>query len=175
MVKKAQGLPINIVVMLIIGILIFGLGLSLFSKMFTAGEDQVGDLSSEIRDDLQGLACKGGEWLCASDVKLRAGEDVSASILITNMGTTAEDFRLEFEGTSTTPIDKEKTGCGKIRLYPFTGDHTIQAGKTSSIPVKIFSQNFVKDCTYIVSVELECTSSCEGDGEKTALLVRVED
>lgn len=178
--KKAQGLPVNIVVMIIIGILIFGLGLSLFSKMFSAGEDQVGDLSQELLSDLQGLSCPGGEWLCATDLSIEEGGEGLSSVLVTNLGESSNDFSITLSSTSddiSTPnaIEYSKEGCGSLNIYPYLGEVSIQAGSSAKIPVKVFSQASLKECSYIIEVSLNCvdSTSCEASGQTTPLLVRV--
>ena len=44
--KKAQGLPINVIVMMIIGLVLFGIGMALFTDIAGSGEDTIEDFRS---------------------------------------------------------------------------------------------------------------------------------
>ena len=72
--KKAMEMSINLVVTLIIGIVIFGLGMSLFSKISSSGDDQITDLNNKIKNNIASLECDGDEIICSPSFKMKNGE-----------------------------------------------------------------------------------------------------
>ena len=62
--KKSQSLPIDLVVKIIIGLIIFGMGYFLFQKIFLSSEDKVSDLGNSVRENLESIGCDGSNSIC---------------------------------------------------------------------------------------------------------------
>ena len=83
--KKAMELPLNIVIMLIIGVVIFGLGLGLFSKIAGSSEDQIDDLGERIKLGIASLECDGEDWICIPKSIIEAGESKTFNFYVSNL------------------------------------------------------------------------------------------
>jgi hypothetical protein len=170
--KKAQGLPINVVVMLIIGIVIFGLGMALFTKISGGAESEVEDLNNQIKNNIASLQCQGDNWICSPSNTISNGGKETFIVYIANKGETTADFSIDFALNSEGRIEKE--GCGSIGLnYPPITTN-IQSGTSASIPY-IVRANRVSDtpCNFVTTATLT-SSSGDGDGEKTSIIIRVQ-
>ena len=140
--KKSMELPINTVVMMMIGLILFGLGMSLFFKISSSSEDTVEDLNSKIRTNIASLECSGDDYICAPNIKVRIGDSEVSEVFVSNRDDTNKEFKIVINGLVNQELNS--TDCGSIRvLYLVDLEQTIMSGQSASFPVRI-SANKVK-------------------------------
>lgn len=174
---KAQGLPVNIVVMMIIGIVLFGLGMSLFFKISSAGEDSIDDLNNQIKSDIASLECSGTEWVCTPSHKMRNGGKETFEIFIANREDSAKEFTVDIQTEIIDPNDPTKLGinsdCGSILLSSPSITTNVRSGFSASYPFIVRASRVEKTpCTFVTSVTL--TDDLGIEKGKTPLIIRVE-
>ena len=173
--KKAMELPLNIIVMIIIGLVLFGLGMSLFGTLTGAGEEQIDELSAKVEDDLGKIECNNAEWVCAPTVDLKLGESTTSHVYVVNRGNSEKEFSINFSSSS---MDLNVTGakkvfekddeCGSIVLAHYPGKISIESGASAGFPVQIFSTRVIEQgCSFTLLVETS-------NGEKTPMIINVE-
>lgn len=177
--KKAMELPINIVVMIIIGIILFGMGLALFGKLSGAGDEQIEDLSRQVKEDLGRLECRGDNWICAPTMNIKLSDKQSSYIYVANRGSQKHDFSVQI--TSSTMTREDESGkiiftkddtCGSIVIAPFTGSLTIESGSSAGFPFQVFTSRTIKEaCSFTL---LASTQDQNGEVQKTPLIISVE-
>ena len=171
--KNAQGLPVNIVVMMIIGIIIFGIGFSMFSKFSDKGQEKISDLSNQIKADIANLECNSNEWICSPNNKMKSGETKTFQIFIANNGETSEDFSISLK---TDPVDSYfgiTNDCGSVIAGIYPDSIKVLSGHSASIPIEIIASRVNKiPCTFVTIATL--TSTANGDGATTSVIIRVE-
>ena len=174
--KKAMELPINIVVMLIIGIIIFGLGFALFSKIYADSEDLVGTLNGQIREDIADLECRNDEgWLCSPSVKMRDGDRETFWIYVTNKGDLEGEFEVLINTDTLTDAQGiQAEGCGEVVILQTDQRVNIKSGRSAAIPYIVLSSRVTKSpCSFITSAEI--TAGPPGStAQKTPIIIRVE-
>lgn len=173
--KKGMELPINIVVMMIIGIIIFGIGMSLFSKFSQSGDEQIEELNNKIKNNIASLECGGDEWICSASHKMKNGEEKTFEIFIANLGTNQADFKINIDGVTEDAGKKfiEKTDCGSVVISYPSISISIDSGFSGSIPFKIYATRVTKTpCSFIATAELLDLSN--NIIEKTPVIIRVE-
>ncbi|MDA3854924.1 MAG: hypothetical protein PF569_01600 [Candidatus Woesearchaeota archaeon] len=177
--KKAQGLPVNIVVTVIIGIIIFGLGLGLFSKFFGEGQTTVDDIIDKVEIGISSLECEGDEWICSPTNKLRTGESDTFQIFIANRANDQGQFALEINNLE--PLEGNNEGitkdCGEIIIvYPNVDniELEIESGESASIPFSVKASKIKKTpCSFILSASIDSDLD-EANEQKTSVVVRVD-
>ena len=187
--KKAIELALNTVIMLIIGLVLFGLGISLFSQIAGSGNDQIDQMRVEVIDSLAGLECNSQEWLCIPSTKIEQGESKTISVYITNLGDTESSFSIKLDSTSpsiTNPYNNnanayglEKSDCGNIILTPFPSSTPIGRGEVAKIPMHVQTNTVSKACSFTTTLTIESTSptgstTAAGNGEKAPVIIQVE-
>ena len=168
--KKSMELPINTVVMMMIGLILFGIGMSLFFKISSSGESQVEELNSKIRTNIASLECSGDDYICAPNIKVRIGDSEVSEVFVSNRDDTNKKFKIVINGL----VNQElvSTDCGSIRvLYLENLDQTIMSGESASFPVKISADKVKKPCSFTTTISLLSDSILVG---KTPLIIRVE-
>jgi len=174
--KKGVSLPINIVVMMIIGIIIFALGMSLFSKISSSGNDQINDLNKKIVNDIASLECSGEDWICSPSNVMKNGENKVFQVYVANKGDVDGQFKISFDNLVDLGNGKKgisKTSCGDlIVLYP-TIQTKILSGNSASFPFKVIANRVKKvPCSFVTTVKLlDINNYVIG---KTAVIIRVE-
>lgn len=172
--KKAVSLPINMVVMLIIGIMLFGLSLLIFQKFTNSSNDEMERLNAEIQTNLDSLSCDNNEYVCTSKISVKAGDIRTSSIIISNIGDSQEIFKINFN-----EISLSSSGCGNVEIFaPFTdiskneiGAITLKAGKSAKIPFSVNTKMAQRDCTFITTITLNKTTSPPKNFGKTPLII----
>lgn len=175
---KAQGLPINVVVMMIIGIIIFGIGISLFSQISSEGDDYIEELNDQIRSDIANLYCDGSDWICSGSIVMKK-EKASFEVFISNHGDAVSDYSITLDGdgaVGANGVKLEKASCGEINLFHPTNSISIESGQSAAFPVIVRDNGVIKrPCSFTVIANLVSSGgSSSGDGEKTPITVRVE-
>lgn len=177
--KKAQGLPINIVVTVIIAIIIFGLGLGLFSKFFGEGQTTVDDIIGKVETGISSLECDGDEWICSPTNKLKTGESNTFQVFIANRANEQGKFALEISNLE--PIDDIDEGvikdCGEIIVvYPNANNIqlNIESGESASIPFSVKASKINhRPCSFILSAKIDSNLD-DANEQKTSIVVRVD-
>lgn len=169
--KKGMDLPVNIVVMLIIGLIIFGLGMSLFSKISGSAESELADLNNQIKNDIASLQCQGDDWLCSSSNVIKNGGKDTFMLYVANRGDETAKFSVSFNLNSDGMI--EKAGCGSIAISYPNIDSNILSGQSGSFPFIVRASRVNKvPCSFVTTATLS-----EGGVEtsfKTPVIIRVE-
>ncbi len=164
----------NVVVMMIIGIIIFGLGMGLFFKVSTSGDAMVDDLNNQIKSDIANLECDGDAWVCSPSHKMKNGEVGKFSVFIANRGDQAEVFKINIVGTtsvSTGIVKVEKDGCEATIYFP-TFETSIRSGEGAQLPFIVKDLKVNGKCSLVTTVELDAPQS-PGHEEKASIIVRI--
>lgn len=175
--KKAQGLPVNVVVMMIIGIIIFGIGMALFTQIYDSSDDQIEDWNNMIKNDINSLECPGDDWICIPNNKMNNGEKKTFQVYIANRGDSNSKFYIDFPSITTVNGKPaiEKAGCGSVQLSfpPTQVKIDVDSGNSASIPF-IITANRVSNtpCNFLTTAVLKDNNNIEKG--KTTLIVRVE-
>ena len=173
--KKAMGLPINIVVMLIIGIIIFGLGFGLFSKIWASGNDEINKLNEQVKLGITSLECDGEEWICAPSYEIKNGEGGTFSLYVANRGDENGKFKIEFPVVSEGSGEIIKDKCGSIELnYLSDLEMNVLSGESAKIPF-IVRANKVKKvpCSFVATVLLKDAETFDVVG-KTSIIMKIK-
>ena len=136
--KLGQGLPVNVIVMLILGIIIFGLGMGLFAKMSNSGDEQIDQLNDQIKTGISSLACNNDESaICVPTFKMDSDDRGNFKIYITNTENTRKDYKVVFDGglNANGAYELTKPSCSAT-IYAFIPaiEFSIEAGESASIP-----------------------------------------
>ncbi len=175
--KKGEALPLNIVVMLILGIVLFGLGLGLFSKISSSGDKQVEDLVNQVNEDIKSLECTGDAFICSPTQKAKLGSISTSYIFVSNRGDKTKSFSLKFKDMNSNKLIIEKEGCGQIEINYLESIKTnIKTGESSKIPFIINTKKVSKKgCSFTTVVELkESDSFVDNKNYKTPVIIVVE-
>ena len=176
--KKAMAIAVNTVVMLIIGITIFGLGMGLFGRLGASADDEIENLNNKIRSDIASLECDGDEWICVPSYKMKDGDQKTFDIFIANHADASDDFSISLDlveiDAGVFGIDKSSS-CGLVAVnYLNNGKVTIDSGYSGSLPFIVRATRVTKTpCSFITTATLKKTSDNNFE-EKTSVIVRVE-
>jgi len=173
--KKAQGLPVNIIVMLIIGIIIFGLGMGLFSKISGAGEDEIERLNQQVKLGITSLECDGEHWICSPAYDLPNGDSATFSLYVANKGDENNKFQIKFDDAPDGKGKVEKDKCGSIDLsYLSSLEVNILSGESAKIPFIVNAKNVKHTpCSFVANVKLLDVQT--GDEiDKTSVIVKIK-
>jgi hypothetical protein len=100
--KKAMELPINLVITIIIGIIIFGLGMGLFTQLSTNANNLQEDLNKRVKTGIATVECDNSEdWLCSPNYEMRDGNQETFGLYLTNRGN-SDSFSISFQKDSNT-------------------------------------------------------------------------
>ena len=172
--KKAVGLPINIIVMMIIGLVIFGLGMALFNKLSGGAEAEVDYLADKIKNDISSLQCKGDDWICSPNNQLNNGKTETFELYIANRADTVDKFKVHINNLNSEKR-LERKDCGSISIsYLEDFEVKIEGGYSASIPYVVRANRVSKTpCSFITSVNL--TKDSDPDFvQKTSIIVGIE-
>ena len=177
--KKGIELAINTIVMIIIGLVIFGLGMGLFVKIANSGDDQIDNMRTSIVDSLGGLECDSQEWLCIPSISIDLGDSGIYYAYITNLDDKPGEFKLDFSTLGfTAPYSLDKSGCGTLILTPFPDSITINRGEIAKVPIAINTKDAIKACSFTTTVSIEHITNTgtptPGNKEKEPMIIRVE-
>ena len=175
--RKAQALPVDLVVKIIIGLTIFGAGFFLFQKIYNSSEGKVDDLGDNIRENLEGIGCDGSTQICVPTFDLRQGQVVESSVIVTNKGDTEGSFKIEIpdslpdSAATTTYSDNRltKEGCGSILVFYYPEILEIEPQKSSRFPIQIEADGISKrPCSFVTTLYLSSTS------DSTPLIINIK-
>ncbi len=183
MYKKSQGLPINVLVMIIIGIILFGMSLMIFQKFSNKGEEELTELENKIKNNLENLECEDGGIICVPTIVVKNGERSVSNIVIVNKLDAEKNFLLEINVSSSKGGAKSyqsQTGlyylsnnCGTIEISFPIFNRNIKSGKGASDPIVVKATNVNNvPCTFVTVARVRIGTS---DYEKTPIVIRVEE
>ncbi len=166
-------LPVNIVVTIIIGIIIFGLGMGLFSKIYKSSDDEVNELVTRMQASISNLQCSNDDkWICSPANEMKIGDKAYFSLDVTNKGDT-QDFRVEFEGIdSSNNNEYSKDGCGSIFVYYPPMSQQIMASDSGRFPFSVSSSKVTEPCSFVLTAKL--IGEIDGEISRTAVIVKVK-
>lgn len=168
--KKGMELSINIIVMLILGLVIFGLGMGLFAKIAGSSEDQVGELENKIKTGIASLECDGEDWICVPKISINNGKSQSFLLYIANRGDEVGSFSVNVPTTLT------KNDCGSIDLVGYPGDIQVRAKESAQVPFIVTANKVTKfPCSFIGTISLDArVGTASPFEEKATIIVAVE-
>jgi len=177
--RRSQGLPVNVIVMLMIGLLLFGAGIGLFTKISTAGEDQVNDLNNQIKSDIASLECENDQgWICVPSYTMNSGDRKTFEVYVTNIGETTKEYSVEFKLNTLSDGKKGvQKDCGDVLIDFADAPVQIQSGSSASYPFIVRSSRIVKTpCSFITTVYLMEGNDIDPVNaiDKTTVIIRVE-
>lgn len=169
--KKAMELPLNIVIMMIIGLVLFGIGFSMFASFSSEGADTIDNLNSKIKNNIASLECQGDEWICAPSVRIRNGRNGDYNVFVANRGDTDKSFGIKIDLETSSSGDRQviSNDCGEVIVYYPDISVPIQRGQSASFPFTIYTDRVrTAPCSFTTIVETT------PDNYKTPLIIRVE-
>jgi len=168
--NKAQGFPIQVVLMVILGVVLLGMGLGLFGRIFTGGEDFTQDLSVSLKNNLDENYCQGERTLCAPNIVLRGTDSDISYLNVVNLESIEKTYRVEINLNS----GNIEAACGTLRVQPYAEEFTIESGKSSQIPVA-FSKVSInsRPCSFTTTAHLKDPVD-EVPNSRIPLIIRVE-
>ena len=130
--NKAMELPINIVVSVIIGIVIFAVGLQLTTQIFSEGESIVSNENERVSQGIRDLQCQGdNSWICTPTLVMRNGERSTSTINIINLDLdSTRTFSVEFEGLEDNLLSSD---CGSVAFSHYPNPFTVNPGEGLTI------------------------------------------
>ena len=171
--KLAQGFPIQMVLMVILGIVLLGLGLGLFGKIFSQGEDFTGDLSNSLKSNIDSNYCQGEKALCAPTYVLRGKDSDIKYINVVNLDSTQKDYRININYPTT--LGELESSCGVLNIQEYGLEFTIESGKTSQIPIAFSKKNVnSRPCSFTTTMELVEVGVGVVANSKIPLIIRIE-
>ncbi len=170
--KSAQSFPIQIVLMVILGVVLLGMGLGLFGRIFLGGEDFTQDLSSSLKNNIDANYCQGEKTLCAPNIVLRGKDSDISALNVVNLESTTKTYRLAINFPITpNQID---ASCGVLDVQAYNLDFTIESGKAAQIPIAFSKVNVnSRPCSFTTTAYLTEAGS-EVPNSRIPLIIRVE-
>lgn len=170
--RKAVSLPINIVVMMIIGIIIFSLGLSLFFQISGDAENTIEDLNGEIKMGISRLECDGEDWVCSPSYEIRNGERETFLIYVSNRGDSNERYRIELNLENVEDAEGVSNDDGSILIQYATGDANVLSGESASFPFTVNAARVARTPTSFITTATLYDSLGE-EVDKTPVIIKV--
>lgn len=174
--KNAQGLPINMLVMLILGVIIFALGLGLFSKFNESGDEQLDKLQNKIRTGIASVECDDGDWICSPSYKIRNGQQETFLLYLVNNDDSAKKYKVVFagDGANNNQFSITNDECGEIDIsYLINHEVNMAGGTGAQIPFIVKANKVRKSgCSFVTSAQLkDLSGNVVG---KTPVIIRIE-
>ena len=178
--KKAMELPVNVVVMVIIGIIIFSMGLALFSRVLGAGDDKVDLAITMVKGGIESLECEGDEWICSPSVSMKDGDTKDFKIYVANRGELDSKFEVDLpnlvEVSGGFGIKKD---CGEIIvIYPKDIKSNIFSGEGAEVPYQVKANNIKsRPCSFVTTAVLDDSDDKnfeDAENKKAAMIIEVK-
>ena len=171
--KLAQGLPVNVVVMMIIGIILFGIGMGIFSNISKSGEDTIDDLNGQIKDQIANLECNGDQWICTPKYEMKSGTTKTFQIFVANKDDLTQKYNVELNLVPVEDREGISNDCGEIKVSYANAQITVQSGYSASFPINVKASRVKKTpCSFVTIAKLYDEDQNEID--KTTAIFRVE-
>lgn len=173
--KKAQELSVNLVVTIIIGLIIFGLGMGLFSKISNSGNQEVEKLNEQVKTGIMSLACQGEDWICSPAYDIKNGDGATYTLFIANRGDDRRNFVVDFVGMVNNKLEVNSSNCGFITIEYLTSlEILVSSGQSAEVPFIVKARNVGKTpCSFIATAVLKDLSGGTFE-EKAAVIIKVK-
>ena len=132
--KKAQGISINVIVMLILGIIIFGMGIALFNKIYSSSDEQVEILNERVKSGLSALECQGDDWLCSPSADIRLGRSSTFFIYAVNRDEASKIYSIDMELENVGDRMGLTSECGDVEISVANIESNIMSGTATAFP-----------------------------------------
>ena len=164
--KKAVELSINFVVMLIIAIVVFGMGIVLFTKFFQQAEDIKTNLDEQTRKELESKMMSSSEEVIVypTSLTIRKGKADVIGVGILNIRGN-EVFTLESEYQACYDRDGElESNCGPsatpdqplgLLQEPRTINVAMNKREIASVPIKVLSGSASAKYSVLITVRYD--------------------
>ena len=141
--KKSQELPINFIVMLILGVIIFSIRIILFSKFYNRADKGICEEEEKIAQELADLECADDtSSLCISFVNVKCRKKLLAQVHITNYKETSKTLKLEWNNVVNCP----NGGSAEIKVH--NKELKVRSSETIKIPIVIKNLNLKSSQCY---------------------------
>lgn len=171
--NKSQGLPINVLVMIIIGIIIFSIGFALFNKLYNQGDETIDKLNLQVKNNIEELHCQNDEWICAPNFKIKNGKQETFLIYIVNNADTKKKYNVKINDDTSWEQKISNEDCGSVELkYPANNEISIDSGKSAEVPFIINANKVQPPCSFITKAEI--IDELDNIKGQTPIIIRVE-
>lgn len=176
--KRAQGFPVQIVMMTILGIVLLSMGFFLTSTIFDTGNEFSADLTNQLRTNIDSRYCDGQNPLCVPPIVLRGRNADISHVNVVNLESTAQTYRLRINSDSE-ERDIIESNCGGLLFDAYSLGVEVQSSTSAQIPIA-FSKRNVNSVPCVFTTTMYLDKRGEGGGweevprSRTPLVVRVE-
>lgn len=167
--KKAMELPLNIVIMLILGLTLFGIGFSMFASFSGEGSETIDKLNSQVKNNIASLECQGDEWICAPSARIKNGDSKNFNIFVANKGNSDSLFGINIELSDSGDRTVISNNCGELIIYYPNVEVPIQRGQSASFPYTVYTNRVHTSPCSFTTIIVETKGNY-----KTPLIIRVE-
>ena len=171
--KKAQGLPINVIVMMIIGLVLFGIGMALFTDIAGSGEDTIEDLNQRIKSDISSLECAGDDWICVPSIKMKNSDSQTYEVFVANRAQINKKYYIDIV---TEDLDGNRaitnSNGAVIITYPNI-ETNILSGNSASFPFVVKTSRVAKVPSSFVTTAILYDENSE-EIDRTPIIIKVE-
>ena len=155
--KKGIQLSVNFLVVIILGLVILGLGTSLFYKLISTSKDIVLDVDKQTEERLERMMQTGG-LVVISDVtkNIKAGEFADFYLGITNEHSILEEFNIIVtESDPDPPLLGELVNIHGGQIVFLDQPYEVEVNDNVIIPIRIVTQKKTPKGTFIFLIEVE--------------------
>ena len=158
--KKAIELSINFIVILVIALVMFGMGLTLFRKFFVEADVIKQNLDDQTKKEIQQIMMSSAEQVIVypSQLTIRRGKSdvVGVGVLNINENTTAFDIIPDWDGTSCYDIDgSQMSGCNVSNIkVPGTITRYIESNERVIIELPLRVDSSAQKGKYAVQIQV---------------------
>lgn len=172
--NNAQGFPVQIVMMTILGIVLLSMGFFLTATIFDTGDEISTDLTNQLRTNIDARYCDGQSPLCAPRIVLR-GRDASVShVNAVNLERDDVEYRLRIQSHDDSR-DSIQASCGELIFEAYSRPIQISPSTSAQIPIAFSKRNVnQRPCSFTTTMWLVDSSGQNVSGSRTPLVVRIE-
>lgn len=172
--KTAQGFPVQIVMMTILGIVLLSMGFYLSASIFDSGSDFTADLSNELRTNIDSRYCDGSSPLCAPRIVIRGEDSDVVTLFAVNLEAATQEYTLKVNSHSSTQ-KIINASCGTLAYDEYSRPIQIASSTSAEIPMAVSKRNVDSvPCSFTTTMWLEDGSGAEVPDSRTPLIIRVE-
>lgn len=173
---SAQGFPVQIVMMTILGVVLLSMGFFLTATIFNSGDELSTDLSNQLRTNIDTRYCDGQSPLCSPRIVLRGNDASVARVFAVNIGSTTGIYALRIQSHSGAgERNSIQASCGELFYEAYNRSIEILPSTSAEIPI-VFSKRNVnqRPCSFTTTMWLVGNNGQEVTGSRTPLIVRIE-
>jgi len=158
--KKALQLSINFIVWLIIALVVFGMGVTLFTKFFKEAEDIRENLDIQTKKELQTRMMSSPEQVVIypTTLKIQKGKGDIFGVGILNIGATG-NFIVTTQQTACYNSDGSSMACLEDEIVSIPSiSRTIESNQRDIIEIPVRAQAGIASGKYAIKVEVRDSS-----------------